>query len=268
MKRTIAPGHFYFVFISLFLLSTGLYLNWAYSRIYKGIQNAGLKQVQELAIYNFNIQNSNAQNNKNRKLPASALKYVALGDSLTYGIGVDNYQESYPYLISERLADNNGNKIPLVLYNYSWPGDKSSDLVEKFLDYTISEQPGIVTVLIGVNDVHNQVSAAVFKANYDLILSRLTLETNAKIYLISIPYIGSSKLILPPYNFYFDYRTRQFNKIIKDLASKYNLEYVDLYSPTVNLFKKSGGHYASDSFHPSASGYALWGQIIYDSINK
>ncbi|MHB8903606.1 MAG: SGNH/GDSL hydrolase family protein [Patescibacteria group bacterium] len=260
MKRTIAPGHFYFIFISLFLISAGLYLNWAYSHIYDGIQDAGLKQVKELVTYNFNFKNNN-------EVRGSLFKYVVLGDSLTYGVGTNNYNESYPYLVAGNIAQKNNNQA-LTLYNYSWPGDKSSDLVEKFLDYAVSEQPTVITILIGVNDIHNQVPASVFRANYDLILYRLTSETNAKIYLISIPYIGSSKLILPPYNFYFNYKTKQFNKIIKDLASKYKVEYIDLYSPTVNLFKKSGDHYAPDSFHPSASGYALWGQIIYDRINQ
>lgn len=252
-------GHFYLILTSLFLILATLYLNLAYSHIYDGIQGTGLKQVKELVTYNFNVNNNVA--------PGKLFKYVALGDSLTYGVGTNNYAESYPYLVAENIAQKNNNQV-LTLYNYSWPGDKSSDLIKKFLDYAVSEQPNVITILIGVNDIHNQVSSSVFKANYDLILSRLTSETNAKIYLISIPYIGSDKLILPPYNFYFNYKTEQFNKIIYDLAGKYEVNYLDLYSPTVSLFKKSGDHYSADLFHPSAIGYALWGQIIYDSINK
>ncbi len=264
MKKISIRGHFYLILISLFLILAALYLNWAYAHIYNGIQNAGLKQVKELVTYNFNISDS-----KDNAGPiCSPFKYVALGDSLTYGIGTNNYQESYPYLISKNLANRNGGETPLTLYNYSWPGDKSSDLIEKFLPYAILEQPDIVTVLIGVNDIHDQISAADFKINYDKILAGLTSKTKAKIYVVSIPYIGSNKLILPPYNFYFDYKTKQFNKIIKELALKYNVAYVDLYAATSNLFKKSGAHYSADLFHPSVSGYALWGQLIYDSLNK
>lgn len=253
-------GHFHLILTSLFLILATLYLNLAYSRIYNKIQGTGLNPVKEFVTYNFNFKTNN-------EIRGSLFKYVALGDSLTYGVGTNNYNESYPYLVAENIAQKNNNQ-DLTLYNYSWPGDKSSDLIKKFLDSTIAEQPNIITILIGVNDIHNQVSASVFKANYDLILSRLTLETRAKIYVISVPYIGSNKLILPPYNFYFDYKTKQFNKIIYDLAGKYEVNYLDLYSPTVSLFKKSGDHYSADLFHPSASGYALWGQIIYDSINK
>lgn len=260
MKKISIRGHFHLILITLFLIVAAIYLNWAYAHIYNGIQSGGLRQVKELVTYNFNFDINNGV--------GEPLKYIALGDSLTYGAGTNNYQESFPYLIAQRLADGNNNKIPLTLYNYSWPGDRSSDLIEKFLPYAISDQPDIVTILIGVNDIHGQISASDFKANYDKILSRLSSETKARIYVVSIPYIGSNKLILPPYNFYFDYKTKQFNKIIKELAVKYKARYIDLYGATANLFKKSGEHYSADLFHPSVSGYALWGKIIYDSINK
>ena len=261
MKKISLRGHFYLILISLVLISAAIYLNWAYAHIYKGIQGGGLRQVKELVTYNFNF-------DRNNKFVSEPFKYVALGDSLTYGAGTDNYSEAYPYLIAEKLANQDNKKIPLTLYNYSWPGDRSSDLIEKFLPYAVSDQPNFVTVLIGVNDIHGQISASDFEANYDKILVRLSSETKAQIYVISIPYIGSDQLILPPYNFYFDYKTKQFNKIIKKLAAKYNIKYIDLYSSTVDLFKKSGDHYSADSFHPSVSGYALWGPISYDRFNK
>lgn len=262
MRKIRARRRFYLILISLFLIFAALYLNLAYTRIYSKIQSAGLRQVKELVTYNFNDQNQNSS-----EFSSSTFKYVALGDSLTYGAGTNNYHEAYPYLLAQDIARNNNGQA-LTLYNYSWPGDKSADLIEKFLDYAVLEKPNVVTVLIGVNDIHSQVRAADFKTNYDQILARLTNETKADIYLINIPYIGSNKLILPPYSYYFNYKTKQFNEIIKKLAIAYNVKYIDLYSETVNLFKKSGDHYAADSFHPSASGYALWEKIIYDHIYK
>lgn len=261
MIRISLRGHYLLLIIVVFLISMTLYLNLAYAHIYNKIQGTGLKDIKQSVAYNFNTTDNRIASS------SPILKYVALGDSLTYGVGTNNYWESYPYLVARDIADkNNGQAV--TLYNYSWPGDKSSDLITKFLNFSIKEKPSVVTILIGVNDIHNQVSASDFKANYVRILSRLKSETKADIYAISIPYIGSDKLILPPYNYYFNYKTKQFNKIIKDLAAEYKVNYVDLYTPTLSLFKKTGDHYSVDLFHPSASGYALWGKIIYDSINK
>lgn len=261
MRKLSLRGHLSLIIIIIFLVLAALYLNLAYAHIYSKIQSAGLKNVKQSVVYNFNTTNNRIASS------SPILKYVALGDSLTYGVGINNYWESYPYLVASNIADKN-NEQTLTLYNYSWPGDKTSDLIAKFLDSGIKEKPGLVTILIGVNDIHNQISASDFKANYAKILSRLKSETTADVYVISIPYIGADTLIMPPYNYYFNYKTKQFNKIIKDLADEYKVDYVDLYTPTLSLFKKTGDHYSVDLFHPSASGYALWGKIIYDSINK
>lgn len=262
MQKVSLRGHFHLFIIIIFLVLAAIYLNLAYARIYHKLGAAGLKGVKQSVVYTFN-----SQNDQNNQTPSSSLlKYLALGDSLTFGAGVTEYQDTYPYLVASQIAKKNSDKT-LTLYNYSWPGDRTDDLIVKFLDKGVDEKPNIVTIMIGVNDIHGQISSSEFKKNYANILFRLTRDTKAKVYLVSIPYIGDENLLFPPYNYYFDYKTKQFNEIIKDLATEYNVNYIDVYSPTVNLFKKSGNHYSPDQFHPSAIGYALWGKIIYDSIN-
>ncbi|MFA6995380.1 MAG: SGNH/GDSL hydrolase family protein [Patescibacteria group bacterium] len=191
--------------------------------------------------------------------------YVALGDSLTAGVGLSNYNDSFPYLLARRFGKSDQ---AVTLKDRATPGTKTEDLLDKLLPLAIKDGPDIVTVLIGINDIHGIISADNFKNNYDRILSRLTKETSAKIYVINLPFIGADTLVLPPYNYLLDARTKEFNKIIKQLANKYSVSYIDLYTPTVALFKTSGAHYSVDLFHPSATGYKIWADIIYDNINK
>lgn len=193
------------------------------------------------------------------------INYVSLGDSLTAGAGVFNYEETYPYILASKMIATGAN---VTLNNFSVSGYKTQDLIDKLLEPAIATKPEIVTLLIGVNDIHNHVGKENFKKNYQYILDRLTKETRAKIYLINIPYIGSKTVIIPPLNYYFETETNEYNKIIKDLATDYNLNYIDLNSPTKKLFKTDGAHYAADSFHPSAIGYRLWADIIYDRFDK
>jgi lysophospholipase L1-like esterase len=263
MKKVDFQKRRYLVLSLIVFILFLIYLNRSYDYIYNNIQSTGLKGVYKDMIYSFRSSNDILANSS-----SAPLKYVALGDSLTYGAGTGNYQESYPYLVAANLAKNSNEKKDYILYEYSHPGDRSADLITDYLDKAILEQPDIITILIGVNDIHNQVSASDFKANYNEILSRLKRETKAEVYVINIPYIGADRLILPPYNDYFDYKTKKFNKIIYDLTLDYKVKYIDLYNSTSKLFKKSGDHYSADLFHPSAAGYAIWGQIIYDNINK
>ncbi len=243
------------VLVVLVVIAAVTYINRSYAYIYNHIDKIALKTPDLDRSYLVT----------NNKTASSSLVYVALGDSLTSGVGADNYQESYPYLLAQYFA---GNDYQVTLKDRAVPGAKTKDLLAGLLPGAIKDSPDIVTLLIGVNDVHGDISQEDFRERYDNILKRLTTETKAKIYVINIPMIGANNLLLPPYNYLFDLRTKQYNKIIQELAVKYNLQYIDLYTPTKDLFSSNGSHYAADFFHPSAQGYKIWADLIYADINK
>ncbi len=243
------------LFIIIALLA--IYLNRAYAHIYNEIGHVALCSSDHLETYMIKVQTTN----QDTRHP---IVYTALGDSLTAGVGVKQYQESYPYLLAQDLAQAGQ---PIILKDRAIPGERTAGLIAKLLPLAIKDQPQLITVLIGVNDIHGNISAKVFQQNYNIILKQLTNKTKAQIYVINLPYIGSDRLVLPPYNYLLAARTQEFNRIIKRLAQQYSVHYIDLYTPTVSLFKSSGKFYAADSFHPSALGYRLWAKIIYDYLH-
>lgn len=250
-----AKSKTFIILAILVVLAFGIYLNRSYAYIYRKIGEAGQMPINSEKEYIIS----------NNIMATSSLTYAALGDSLTTGVGVSDEAEALPNLLAQRLS---GADKKIILTNYSVPGYKTADLINELLPEAIVANPDIVTLLIGVNDIHNQVSVTDFKNNYEQILSRLKEGTKARVYVVNIPFIGADKLMLPPYQYYFDGQTKEFNTVIKDLAVKYQVSYIDLYTPTVNLFKKTGDHYSADLFHPSASGYKIWADIIYDSIHN
>lgn len=190
------------------------------------------------------------------------ITYVALGDSLTAGVGAATYEESYPYLVARKLGENNATTfVPLA-----YPGFRSSDILARDVEAAVAQKPDIVTLLIGTNDIHGRIPAKEFERNYRAILEKLV-ETDADIYAVSIPYIGSNTLFFPVLRSYFDYKTREFNAIVKSLAAEYGATYIDIATPSHDQLRSDGEHYASDSFHPSGVGYAPWADIIYATIS-
>jgi lysophospholipase L1-like esterase len=196
---------------------------------------------------------------------STSIIYSALGDSLTAGVGVSAYEQSYPYLVAQAMA---GNSINVRHLNYSYPGARTDDLIKHLLPLAVADKPDVVTVLIGTNDVHDNVSQTVFRSNYETILSQLRTKTKAKINLVSIPFLGTDSMVLPPFNYYFHAKILDFNKIIQELASKYHANYIDLTTPTTSYADKPSDYYAADNFHPAAAGYQLWSRIIYDHLDK
>ncbi len=225
----------------LIFLIIGIYLNRSYAYFYDFLGQKNLSPpIHEGTIVIGNRSGS------------QTIKYIALGDSLTEGVGVSNYKNSYPYLIAQKLSSKNN----VTLINLAHVGDTSSDVLANQLPKALSLKPDLITLLIGVNDIHNLKSLTQFKENLIQIVSPLK-KGGAKIYLLSIPYLGSDKIVYFPYNFILDFRTKQFNNVIKIVSTEYGVKYIDLYS-----LSKSANFYSSDQFHPSDKGYILWGTLI------
>jgi lysophospholipase L1-like esterase len=252
MRKKINKKILIFLALILFL---GFYLYLAHFLIYYRLGHSAVKYVDRQAIYDIGGNSGDS----------TSLVYVALGDSFSSGQGASVYEESFPYLLALALAKDS--KTNVILKNFSYPGVRSSQLINEQLAQAISNQPDVVTLLIGTNDVHGGVDEEVFKKNYVYILDQLVQKTSAKIYLIGLPNAGTDGLLWLPYNYYFRYQTKEYNKIIKALALDYGLVYIDLEDATKQASKEHN-YYSKDLFHPSAFGYQLWAQIIYDSFSK
>lgn len=195
------------------------------------------------------------------------VKYFALGDSLTRGVGTIYNTEAYPYLVADYLAKNK----KLEYINLAVPGSTTADLINNQLPKIIKIDPAYVSVMIGINDVLTVESSDEFRSHYTYILDCLTHQKMGRVIVINIPYLSSSKIILPPYNFLIDWRTQQFNRIIETLVQQRqqggaNIIYIDLYQKSKSEFSSDFSLYSDDKFHPSAKGYKLWSNIINEQI--
>lgn len=198
------------------------------------------------------------------KSTPSQLTYVAIGDSLTAGVGVETYSKSYPYLLAQNIAENN---VRVHLIPFAVPGVRSAYIYDNFIEPVIAKKPNIITLFIGINDMHGNVPLKQFEEQYAQILVSLTQKTNAQIYVINLPSIGTSDLISLPYRYYFNWRTQQYNEIIQKLATQYKVTYIDLHKAH-EPYALDNTYYATDFFHPNAVGYTLWAQFIYAGFHK
>lgn len=239
------------VWLALLIIIGGfIYLNRAYSHIYSTIGDQHL--LPPAVKNNVDVISGNNHSVKH-------LTYVALGDSLTAGVGSSQNETILAYQIALGLSDKASS---ITLINLAHPGDTTREVISTQLDPAIQEQPDLVTVLIGVNDIHNFVSLDEFRKNYTQILERLK-TTTAEIEVVNIPYLGSDLLLYPPYNIYFDLKTKQYNQVIKEVCQDENVKYIDLYTKSKSQFASNQKlYYASDQFHPSDAGYKLWGKLI------
>lgn len=234
--------------IILFVLGIifAIYLQQSYARIYNRVEPniASLNWSMPIFFKNPTFQTS--------------VKYAALGDSLSFGVGSNDMKKTLPYMFADKLSK----QMSVTLYNFSISGATTNDVINNQLNKAAAQRPNYITLLIGTNDLHALTPSSIFEKNMKQIIDYLKNQTAAKIIIFNIPYLGSNSLVLFPYNGFLDYQINQYNNIIADLCKKNKITLIDLYTPTKNQFSKESFFYSSDNFHPSAEGYSLWGTLI------
>lgn len=193
---------------------------------------------------------------------AEKIRYVALGDSYTIGEGALP-NESWPALLMRHLKAE-GVDVDLVA-NPSVTGWTTQQLIDNELPIFRKEKPNFATLLIGVNDWVQDVSAEKFRNNFNHILDEMLsiLPNKSRLLVITIPDFGAT----PTGAKYARGRSisegiASFNKIVNEESTKRGLRVVDLFP----LSKKMGEDrslIATDGLHPSAKAYAEWEKIIF-----
>ncbi len=225
------------------LIIAGIYLNRAYAHIYSKFD----KQPWPEKIVMETVKKQNK------------LVYVALGDSLTYGIGAENTAESFPAVLSNKLSSAT---TSVELVNLGIPGAVSHNVIYNELSSALAAKPDFVTLLIGVNDMHNFIGIDAYKNNLRTVLARLKMKTKAEIVVISVPNLGVKNLLLPPYDSIFAQKTDEYNEALKSVCRDAKVRFIDI-SKATSEWRGDPSYYAADGFHPSAKGYESWANTIY-----
>lgn len=195
------------------------------------------------------------------------IRYVALGDSYTICEGA-SWEESWPVILTEKL---NRTGIPVTLVaNPSRTGWTTRDLIDKELTIFDASNATFATLLIGVNDWVQGVTAEVFHTNLNFIIDHVQkkLPNKERLILITIPDFS----VTPEGPKYAKERNisegiAAFNSIIINEAKKRNLVYVDIFPVSLQM-KDNPELISKDNLHPSAKEYAIWEGLIYPAVYK
>lgn len=234
----------------LVLLAGGFALNRSYASIYQKIAEQHLINPNTPGAYSINTSPSTTKR----------VRYVAIGDSLTAGVGTTGNEESFPYLLSKAIA-RSGRNVELV--NLAVPAAGTQDVIDSQLQKAISDTPDVVTMLIGINDVQNFVSREVFRRNIEWIIDTIQSKTKAKIVVINLPFLGTDDLVTWPFRWAYRLRVTAFNRILEQITKNKGLTLIDLNKATQDKAAHNSDYYSIDQFHPSAKGYQQWSDIIY-----
>ena len=188
------------------------------------------------------------------------MRYVALGDSYTIGTSVAA-ADRWPEQLSARVP-----RVELVA-NLGVNGFTAADVIEVELPQLPALRPGIVTLLIGVNDVVQGVPEATYRRNVERILDEVVGQVGAaRVLVVTTP----DYTVTPAGADYGDPATqsaaiRRNNAINTELAAARGIAVVDIYDLSLRAASDSS-LVASDRLHPSGAQYELWLSRIQPAV--
>ncbi|ASI35024.1 MULTISPECIES: SGNH/GDSL hydrolase family protein [Exiguobacterium] len=199
--------------------------------------------------------------------------YVALGDSLTRGVGASN-GNSYAAIVGQELTKDNTVER---FQNLAVSGARTEDLLKQLEQKEVLRslsQAKVISVTIGGNDLFNRgegVANFDAKKTADTIKSAQTnLEKTFKILRDENPdavifYVGLYNPFRASENGEaFDAIVQNWNAESRQLGLEYDIEVID----TFNLVRDVKRDLSSDQFHPNDSTYEQIAKASLLAVNK
>ncbi|GKQ42725.1 lipase/acylhydrolase [Companilactobacillus sp. RD055328] len=227
-----------------------------------------------------------------KKSKPQKLKLVAIGDSLTYGVGDSTKKGGYVTLVSKKLEEHKN--VNVSSENYGISGETSTQIIKRIENKSKIQSDlknaDIITVTVGGNDLMHILSkkglklkkqdvtsgTVKFENNLNTLITDIRKNNNhAPIYLISIynPFGVYLKDIK-----YMTTAVKNWNEYSKQTASEnYNVHFVNidklLSDPKKKTKDKNGDVenpylFTEDHFHPNDKGYKLITDELYKVMIK
>ena len=172
---------------------------------------------------------------------------VAVGDSLTEGLGVDE-ELAYPAVLEEKLGKQG---YPYQVINAGISGETSSGTLSR-INWVLTLKPDIVILVIGANDGFRGIDPELVKSNIRTIIKSLK-EKNVTVVL------GGMQMVQ---NLGQDY-TDTFAEIYPEVARSEGVISIPFFLAGV---ASDQGLNQADGIHPNAEGYRKIVDTVYPYV--
>ncbi len=180
------------------------------------------------------------------------------------------YQTFYDYKLQECAAMKQSDLVFLgdsLTMRHNWSdfrasnmgidGDTTAGILSRM---HLASQAKTIVLMIGVNDILNQIPLVRIQSNYTKILKKFSRDQ--KIYILSLlPVIDAAQTRK------INQEIKTINKWLKVQAEAYGFEYINLYPEFLDTNKKGlKEELTNDGIHLTPKAYRLWSKILKERL--
>jgi lysophospholipase L1-like esterase len=205
-----------------------------------------------------------------------ALRLLVFGDSTTAGVGVDRPEDALPSLIAGHLADASGR--PVHVTSYGWAGARVADVVSQQVPRAqeplrdgetqrVLPTADVVAIVVGSNDTLRRTRPWRFRAALRTVLDEVhATAPHAEVVVAGIPIFRGVLPQIEPLIRLSDQWGRLLRRVQRQEARRAGVAFADLAADAHPRMRGRREVVASDLFHPSAVGYAVWADVIASAL--
>ncbi|MDR2028149.1 MAG: GDSL-type esterase/lipase family protein [Treponema sp.] len=185
---------------------------------------------------------------------------VCLGNSLTAGYGAatpgkDDKSKSYPAYLQKKV------NIPVI--NAGVSGDTSAQGLARVESEVLANDPRIVIIELGANDVFQGIPITTTKENLQSIIDKVD-NGNRKIYIAKFYTEAVARAVLAGNGISNDAMQtaviKQYDDMYNTLVASNNVVLIE------NIWDGVWGIHMSDGFHPNAKGYEIMADNYFKAL--
>jgi lysophospholipase L1-like esterase len=192
------------------------------------------------------------------------IKFLALGDSYTIGESVAE-SERWPVQLAKAMTElGQPVEAPRIIATTGWRTDQ---LKKAILDANLSNDWGMVSLLIGVNNQYQKRTAESYAPEFEELLDMAVKLAGGKrenVFVVSIPDYGFTPFGQPK-QAEISKAIDEFNAVNKAITNKKGIRYVNITDLTREGLAKPE-YVAGDKLHPSGKMYTIWVERILSAL--
>jgi len=194
--------------------------------------------------------------------PASggAVRYLALGDSLTQGVGApDESTGAFPALLAEHWRADG---CEVELQNVGISGYTAAQILAEQVPQIESFQPNIITFQTGGNDIANGIPIDEYRENVKSVLDSAT-DSGARVIVLAMNEWFRSPVGVD-YGDDLPAQSAAYDAVMIEEASAHGAEFVDMRE----LYKQQAdqNQWVEDGLHPTPEAYQAWADALSEEV--
>lgn len=193
------------------------------------------------------------------------LRLLVIGESTAAGVGAAHHGEALAGELAVRLAAKLGRR---VFWRVLGENGATARRALRLLEASHDAQADLAVVVLGVNDVLEQTSAARWQRDVTALVAALHARTGVReVILLEVPPLAHFPALPRPLRDVLGADARRLDAALARTATR-----LDAPARRVRhyrfAFDGAREFFARDGFHPSARGYARWAELIADRLAR